>query len=358
MINFTVPSVTQGLHKGLEHLKHHGKLSQSRNGPVLVGPWPVLTTYTHPTHRVLSSPLRNANPFFHVMEALWMLAGRNDLSWPRTFNEKFKEFSDDGSTLHGAYGHRWRRHFGVDQLVSITQILRKSPEDRRCVLSMWDPVVDLGRSGNDFPCNTHAYFDLRDGALNLTVCCRSNDIWWGCYGANAVHFSFLLEYMAASVGAPIGVYRQLSNNFHLYPDIVGIDGNRHNDLRYDQLWAEIRESDFYTKPTGVYSRVVESKLRLEPLVGLELNAPDTRMQTFDAELEWFMEDADLERDYLNPFFPLVAQPMFRAWVCYKNKFHEEAFKHAHAIAAGDWALACIQWLERKADARLAKKIRT
>lgn len=340
MINFTVPSVTQGLHKGLEHLKHHGKLSSSRNGLVLVSPWPVMTTYTDPTNRVLTSPLRDANPFFHVMEALWMLAGRNDLAWPKLFNQRFKEYSDDDTAIHGAYGHRWRRHFGFDQLEVCAASLRQNMADRRVVLAMWDPICDLGHDGVDFPCNTHAYFDARDGRLNLTVCCRSNDIWWGCYGANAVHFSFLLEYMAGSSGLEVGVYRQLSSNFHLYPEIV-------NMSRYEELWVETREVDLYTKASGVYHRVPDREPHKVPLMGLPMNGADVRQQTFDEEVNLFLDNPLATYATNHDFFPLVARPMYLAWQAWKAKDWGEAFDQAHFIGAQDWRVACVEWLERR-----------
>jgi hypothetical protein len=82
---------------------------------------------------------------------------------------------------------------------------------------MWDPETDLGRQGKDLPCNLTATFQINvDGALDLSVFNRSNDIIWGCYGANAVHFSFLLEYMARWIGVPVGRYSQISINWHGY----------------------------------------------------------------------------------------------------------------------------------------------
>ena len=52
----------------------------SRNGRVIVLDEPVLMTYSHPCERVLFNQARDCNPFFHVYEALWMLAGRNDVA--------------------------------------------------------------------------------------------------------------------------------------------------------------------------------------------------------------------------------------------------------------------------------------
>src|SRR5258708_2083148 len=83
--------------------------------------------------------MRDANPFFHVMETLWMLAGRNDLPWLVRFNKRFASYSDDGgATQPGAYGYRWRNYFGHDQLMDIILELKQNPDSRRVVLAMWD----------------------------------------------------------------------------------------------------------------------------------------------------------------------------------------------------------------------------
>jgi len=52
----------------------------------------------------------------------------------------------------------------------------------------------------------------------MVVFNRSNDMVWGCYGANAVHFSFLHEFIGRSTGLPLGTYTQVSVNLHAYID--------------------------------------------------------------------------------------------------------------------------------------------
>lgn len=234
-------NVHDALPLGLALIRKHGVQRESRNGPVLVAPFPVTTVYERPWERVLFWPQRDANPFFHLYESLWMLAGRNDVAPLVRYAKNMANYSDDGFTQHGAYGHRWRRHFtmrgtltshktydagyGKDQLEIIANALKKNPDDRRCILQMWDAEIDLGRIGKDVPCNTIASFQRdADGKLELTVFCRSNDIIWGAYGANAVHFSMLQEYMANWIGCPIGKLYQISVNWHAYLDTLnGID---------------------------------------------------------------------------------------------------------------------------------------
>lgn len=212
-----VRNVHQALPTGIRHLLSHGYIRDSRNGPVLLSPVPVATVYSHPNERVLFWPERDANPFFHLYESLWMLAGRQDVEPLARYAKNMLSYSDDGVIQHGAYGYRWRNMFNIDQLAAIANRLRVDPDDRRSVLQMWSAALDLGQPKKDVPCNVTATFQRNaSGALDLTVFCRSNDIIWGAYGANAVHFSMLLEYMALWIGCPVGTYTQVSVNYHAY----------------------------------------------------------------------------------------------------------------------------------------------
>ena len=59
---------------------------ESRNGMTREAITPVTTVYQKPWERVLFSAERDANPFFHLFESIWMLAGSNDLSKLLYFN--------------------------------------------------------------------------------------------------------------------------------------------------------------------------------------------------------------------------------------------------------------------------------
>lgn len=217
-----VKNVSEGLYR-MSTLLHSDiaitEKKPSRNGPVKSLIVPVTTGYGSPRERVLLCPLRDANPFFHLFESLWMLGGSNDVEFLKRFNSTIQQFSDDGKTFHGAYGHRWRHHFSFDQIKQVVKELRYSITSRRAVLTMWDAYLDPEvalAGGKDVPCNTHIYFGLKDDALDMTVCCRSNDLVWGCYGANAVHMSMLHEYVSLAARLPMGKYYQMSNDLHVY----------------------------------------------------------------------------------------------------------------------------------------------
>lgn len=225
-------NVHQALPKGIDYLRREGVRRRSRNGDVLVSSVPVATVYERPIERLSFWEHRPVNVAFLLAEALWMLAGRNDLKLPATFIKDFGRYSDDGETLHGAYGYRWRRQFDVDQLDEIVRALSSNADDRRAVLQMWDTRLDLGRDGKDVPCNTMATFQIgASGALDMTVFCRSNDIIWGAYFANAFHFGLLLDYLADRIGVLVGTYTQVSVNYHAYVDVF----QQYQDVVLDAL---------------------------------------------------------------------------------------------------------------------------
>lgn len=200
----------------------------SRVGACISVREPVSTVYTDPRRRVLLNVERDANPFFHLFESLWMLAGRNDVEFVSYFVKRMAEFSDDGKILHGAYGWRWTNFFTEDQIEGVIKTLHKDPTSRRCVVSLWDPYRDPERAktgGKDVPCNTQIYFDIRDGQqLNMSVTCRSNDALWGAYGANVVHFSVLHEFVWLMLrcrgmhSLAMGKYTQFSHDLHVYTE--------------------------------------------------------------------------------------------------------------------------------------------
>lgn len=326
-----VRNVQEALPLALQLLDQEGIQRPSRNGPVLLGP-SVTTIYERPVERVIFHPERDANPFFHLYEALWMLAGRNDVAGPVRYAANMANYSDDGKTFHGAYGYRWRVHFGFDQLVQIANEL-KSNDSRRCVLQMWDPRVDAGENGKDFPCNTAATFQIVDGALNLTVFCRSNDVIWGAYGANAVHFSFLLEYMALWIDVPVGTYTQVSVNWHGYLDTL----EKVSNIRPDRVgFIENPYIDGRVYPARMFHcSVEEANLRIHTLL-------------YDADHN-FVDPYTFNDD--EPFFS-AAYSMLRAHGIWRNtRNYPEALNClSRANQKNDWIVAGTEWLRRRYDA--------
>jgi len=341
-------SPDQALVDGLYWLKVAGEINDSRNGRVLVAPAPVITTYSHPRQRVIMNAKRDANPFFHLFESLWMLAGRNEVAMVSNFAKQMEAFADDGLQW-GAYGYRWRKHFGFDQLLEVIDQLRSDPKTRRAVVTMWGPVGDMipgvagigGKTAKDVPCNTQIYFDGTRGHLDMTVLNRSNDVVWGAYGANVVHMSMLHEFVAGAIRMPLGVYHQFSNNYHAYidrPDVQRlIDTSTHSRDGWSVKIVDDSVYDIEVSPYPIISHIDD------PLEWLR-------------QCEAFVTDPLGEsNDFTLPFFSEVAVPMMRLHARYKaGDDIQTLWEDCPEIAAQDWVWACQTWFDNRGKARAAK----
>jgi thymidylate synthase len=372
----------------------------SRNGPVLLIDEPVTITYTHPRERVLFNAARDANPFFHLYEALWMLAGRNDVASVAHYAKQMKDYSDDGVTLNGAYGYRWRHQKGeqilsrymkngpgyddwenIDQLDVLVNHLKADHNSRRAVLQMWNVEDDLLRIGGkcicgadrtgpsaeahdvdcpaqrqaskDTCCNLSVMFSIREQVvhpdagpiaqaqfnkrcLDMTVTNRSNDLIWGLLGANYVHFSFLQEYMAARIGVEVGKYHHFTNNLHVYTET--------NSGFHPEKWLGQNDCNWHEEGDDLYHYSEYDVKTTVPLI----NKPEV----FENEMLEFVNNNDgrtrtLRLHYKEPFLDTVAQPAMDAMYCHKEGNTDEALTHASMIAADDWRIACQRWLERR-----------
>jgi hypothetical protein len=148
--------------------------------------------------------------------------------------------------------------------------------------------------------------------------CRSNDIVWGAYGANAVHFSMLQEYLAGMIGVGVGTMYQISNNFHAYKSV------------YERVW-----------PTESLSWMMYETGAVRPMpIG-------TDWEHWDDDLDLFLQSPNRAEAYKNRWFGDVAVPMFVSHRLFREGKHASAITEAREIKAEDWRLAALQWLERR-----------
>lgn len=318
--------------------------SPSRQGPTIGFIDPVLIQYSDPLKRVLLNSARDANPFFHLYEALWMLNGNNDVESLKYFTSKIADLaSDDGITFNGAYGYRWRngRINGgrIDQLWYLADHLQRVPTSRRAVLQMWNTQDDMYRidTSKDVCCNLSVIFVIRNGCLDMTVTNRSNDLIWGMLGANYVHFTILQEYMAARIGVKVGVYNHFTTNLHFYTE-------RHPYSYLNDI------DNIYSFDADRYGMGLVSFL--DSYVPVPL-CKDLR--TFDKELEVFVANnskhTGLGGMYMEPFLQTVAQPMMDVYHLYKAGNTAKAMEFCNSIKDMAWQYACREWLEVRANAK-------
>lgn len=329
------------VYRALEAVGVH---DQSRNGPVLRFDGPVTICLTHPWERVNYCPVRDANPFFHVMESVAMLANWNSVQLLAYFAKNMTQFSDNGRTYNAFYGTRARCYHGLDQLRTVVETLRKDPGTRQALICLWEPE-DLTIETKDKACNLVLIFAIRGGVLEMTTFNRSNDaIWGGVTGANIVHLSVFHEYVAQAVNVPMGRWWHTSANLHVYTDnpkatrlllgtTIGKMGPQAwDDLATDPVHVPLfpvaydREFDLYAMGLCQIA---------EHCIGLDLPHEEATAKTLDA-----MAGCPDELVFLHQ----VATPMWLAWHARKTK--ADPTPHLEAILDDRWRAACESWCAR------------
>lgn len=233
-------------HHELQYLFDHGEYTEVR-GRQTMETLDFITEVREPWHHCILLPSRHWNPWLAMSEALWILAGRNDVAAIQPYNQHIVDYSDDGVVLYGAYGARI-----FEQIDPLIERLRKDPSDRRAVLSIWDGDSangDLTAETKDPPCNDMVFFKLRQGKLHMTVLNRSNDIHFGLFAVNLPTFGILQAYIAARLGVDIGHQTHLSNSLHVY-----LDDERAKTITNRMLFDEPEDRPAYPSHAVVFGK--------------------------------------------------------------------------------------------------------
>ncbi|AEN93890.1 dTMP thymidylate synthase [Escherichia phage Bp7] len=162
-----------------------------------------------------------------IAELLWFLSGStnvNDLRqrthgsliegktiWDENYENQAKDLGYHSGELGPVYGKQWRDFGGIDQVVEIVERIKKMPNDRRQIVSAWNPA-ELKQMALP-PCHCFYQFNVRNGYLDLQWYQRSVDVFLG------------LPFNIASYAALVHIVAKMCN---LIPgDLVFSGGNTH-----------------------------------------------------------------------------------------------------------------------------------
>jgi len=201
-----------------------------------------------PRAAFIFNPVRKLAPWYASAELLWYLSGSDRIDMIKQYAPQYERFSDDGETAHGAYGKRMRGtvqfasellmqssdgefsmpvedfftkqkfQSPVDQLSVAAMIMKQNPNSRQIVVSMWrdqDLAVGLKKASKDIPCTLTLQFLVRDGALNLIVNMRSNDLWLGL-PYDVFCFCGIQRLLADALNLKLGFYQHMAGSLHIY----------------------------------------------------------------------------------------------------------------------------------------------
>lgn len=105
-----------------------------------------------------------------------------------------------------------------NQVNKVVNLLRREPNSRRAVISLWDSVNDM--NSEHPPCACIIQFMIRQGKLDAIAFFRSNDSWMAVL-PDMIAMTRLASMIAEKLKVPVGQYIHFSASYHLYePDIV------------------------------------------------------------------------------------------------------------------------------------------
>lgn len=168
-----------------------------------------------------------------VEELLWFIRGSTNANELKEKNVHiWDEWCDDSGELGKIYGSQWRNfdNSGIDQLKNIIEKLRTNPNDRRLVVSAWNPKVlpDDNKSFSENvadgkqalpPCHYCFQFVHIEGKLNLIFNMRSVDVPLGL-PFNIASYALLLHMVAHVTNLEVGELVWQGADVHIYENQI------------------------------------------------------------------------------------------------------------------------------------------
>lgn len=154
----------------------------------------------------------NAAQFREIGTNTWDANANENSAW---LANPHRKGDGDMGRVYGVQGRRWRSPDGsvIDQLKKIVDDLSRGKDDRREILTFWNPgEMNLGCLAACM--HTHT-FSVLDGTLYLTSYQRSDDLPLG-HAFNQIQVAWFLMVMAQITGLKPGKAYHKIVNAHIY----------------------------------------------------------------------------------------------------------------------------------------------
>ena len=154
-----------------------------------------------------------------IHELLWFLRGDTNVAYLRENGVTiWDEWADADGDLGPVYGHQWRswpaRDGGtIDQVAQVLDMIRRSPDSRRLIVTAWNPA-DIGRMKLP-PCHCLFQFHVADGRLSCQLYQRSADVFLGV-PFNIASYALLTMMVAQVCDLRPGEFVHTLGDAHLY----------------------------------------------------------------------------------------------------------------------------------------------
>lgn len=175
-------------------------------------------------------------------ELLWLLSGSSDNNELEKLGSKIwranaeapywkpkARFDGDLGRVYGVQWRHWQKPDGteVDQLAQLIDKIKTDPNDRRLILTAWNPG-ELDQMALP-PCHMFCQFYVANGKLSLQMYQRSCDMFLGV-PFNIASYSLLLSMVAQVTGLEPGEFVHTLGDAHIY--------HNHFDQVREQLTRE------------------------------------------------------------------------------------------------------------------------
>ncbi|MFH0752849.1 MAG: thymidylate synthase [archaeon] len=247
------------------------------------GGFPLLTTKKMPLHLV-SSELE----FFikGLTDKKWLQDRKNHI-WDAWCNPKKVPYGHDEETkrkmaaerdLGPIYGFQWR-HFGadyegydadysgkgIDQLGGIVNMLKTNPQDRRMIVSAWNPkaLPEMALP----PCHYSFQVTVIDDKLNLAWNQRSVDTMLGL-PFNIAGYGLLLHLLAKESGLKEGMLTGFLMDTHIY--VNHLKGVKDQLSREPYVLPKVGTLNFYSIFDWEYTQTNAMDYKSHPAIKFEI----------------------------------------------------------------------------------------
>lgn len=151
-----------------------------------------------------------------IYELLWFLKGDTNIKYLQENGVRiWNEWADENGDLGPVYGSQWRNWNGegIDQIAEVIEKLKKTPNDRRLIVSAWN----VGKIAQMHlpPCHMMFQFYVANNKLSCMLYQRSCDMFLGV-PFNIASYALLTMMIAQVCGYELGEFIHTLGDTHIY----------------------------------------------------------------------------------------------------------------------------------------------
>ena len=151
-----------------------------------------------------------------IYELLWFMKGDTNVRYLQEHGVRiWNEWADENGDLGPVYGSQWRNwnNDGIDQIKNLIETLNKNPNDRRMIVTAWNPseIPNMKLP----PCHMMYQFYVANNKLSCMLYQRSCDMFLGV-PFNIASYALLTQMIAHVCGFELGEFVHTLGDTHIY----------------------------------------------------------------------------------------------------------------------------------------------